>query len=209
MPKFDYIALKKNIKILIKNRNMTQQQLAEVLGMSQSNVSKALNDDEKKCFTVEQLYDIAEHFNVSVDELLGRHTGESTPGGQRGIGAFLAAVLSSGDGKCTRVKVKETVFDPYHAHYGPEIMNREDPENEYWALYFPNYWNPSEEAKSEEEFHQLMAEATAAGNETLNLALNTFLQKYLEILRVYQKGEISKEAYEIVLNDYLSKLKEN
>lgn len=209
MPNFDYMALKKNIKILIKNRGMTQQQLAEVLGMSQSNVSKALNEDEKKCFTVEQLYDIAEHFSVSIDELLGRNAAQGTPGGQRGIAAFLAAVLSSGDGKCTRIKVKETVYDPYHPPYGPEILEQEDPEHEYWALYFPNYWNPSEEAKSAEDFHQLMAEATQVGNETRNTTLNTFIQKYLEILRVYQKGEISKEAYEIVLNDYLSKLKEN
>ena len=207
MPKFDYMTMKKNIKILIRNRDMTQQQLAEVLGMSQSNVSKALNEDEKKCFTVEQLYEIAEHFNVSIDELLGHRTVETTPGGQRGIGTFLAAVLSSGDGKCTRVKVKEMIYDSYRPPIGPE--DYEPSEHEYWALYFPNYWDPSEEAKDEEEFRELMAEATQAGNETRNPALNTFIQKYLEILRVYQKGEISKEAYEIVLNDYLSKLKEN
>lgn len=209
MPKFDYVALKRNIKILLKNRSMTQQQLAEVLGMSQSNVSKALNEEEKKCFTVEQLYDIAEHFNVSMDELLGRSTAKSTPGGQRGIGAFLATVLSSGNAKCTKVKIEERVYDPYHPPYGPEILEQEEPAHEYWALYFPNYWDPSEEAKDEEEFHQLIAEATTVGNETRNPALNTFIQKYLDILRVYQKGEISKEAYEIVLNDYLSKLKEN
>ena len=55
MQKFDIDILKRNINSLLKNKGVTQQQLADALGMSQSNVSKALSEREKKCFTVEQI----------------------------------------------------------------------------------------------------------------------------------------------------------
>ena len=71
MPIFDQNILKRNIKELLKNKNITQQQLAQTIGMSQSNVSKALSEGDKKCFTVEQIYSIADHFGVSIDWMLG------------------------------------------------------------------------------------------------------------------------------------------
>ena len=45
MQKFDILILKRNINSLLKNKGVTQQQLADVLGMSQSNVSKALSEN--------------------------------------------------------------------------------------------------------------------------------------------------------------------
>lgn len=63
-----------NIKNLMKNNNMTQQELAEVLDMSQPNISKALSVSDTKSFTLDQVVGIAKHFNVTVDWLLGNET---------------------------------------------------------------------------------------------------------------------------------------
>ena len=70
MSVFDRDILITNIKNLMSNTNTTQEKLAKALGMSQPNLSKALNPKDKKCFTVAQLVEIADHFNVSVDELV-------------------------------------------------------------------------------------------------------------------------------------------
>jgi transcriptional regulator with XRE-family HTH domain len=52
----------------MKANNITQQKLSKILGMSQSNVSKALSLNDKKCFTLNQVVGIADHFGVSIGE---------------------------------------------------------------------------------------------------------------------------------------------
>lgn len=56
MQKFNVDILKQNISTLMKNEGVKQQELADIIGMSQSNISKALSLKEKKCFTVEQIF---------------------------------------------------------------------------------------------------------------------------------------------------------
>ena len=56
----------RNITQLMKDNGITQEKLADILGMSQPNVSKALSLRDKKCFTLDQVVGIAEHFGVSI-----------------------------------------------------------------------------------------------------------------------------------------------
>lgn len=74
MHNHDFSILKRNINILIKEKGVTtQDKLGEIIGKSQSSVSKALSTDNKSAgFTVEQICRIADHFEISIDELLGR-----------------------------------------------------------------------------------------------------------------------------------------
>ena len=83
MQKFDILILKRNINDLLRDKGTTQQQLADALGMSQSNVSKALSEKDKKCFTVEQIFGIADFFGVSIDWLLGFETAQKMATGPR------------------------------------------------------------------------------------------------------------------------------
>ena len=53
---------------------MGQEDLAKIAGMSQPNVSKALSDTNKKQFNLDQLFRIAQHFGISIDELVGNTT---------------------------------------------------------------------------------------------------------------------------------------
>ncbi len=57
-----------NISLLIKSRNLTQEELAAALGVSAQAVSKWENNSS--CPDVSLLTDISDFFSVSVDELL-------------------------------------------------------------------------------------------------------------------------------------------
>ena len=52
MPELNFELLQQNIRELIKRNGITQQQLANIAGMTQANVSKALNPGEKNQSTI-------------------------------------------------------------------------------------------------------------------------------------------------------------
>ncbi len=61
------------IKKLLKERNMTQEQLANTLNISKSAVSQNLNG--KSSFDIQNLIRISELFNISLDELISQKSG--------------------------------------------------------------------------------------------------------------------------------------
>ena len=63
MSNYDTDILIENINRLVTENGMTQAQLGEILGMSQPNISKALNKNDKKSFTLDQVIGIAKHFH--------------------------------------------------------------------------------------------------------------------------------------------------
>lgn len=69
MGNYDTGILKNNIKKLMEERNITQNELAENIGCAQSRISYLLTQKGEP--TITQLVDIAKYFKVSVDELLG------------------------------------------------------------------------------------------------------------------------------------------
>ena len=71
MSEWKHDILVENIRALLKRHDMTQQQLAEITGMTQANVSRALNPNDKRHFTLEQVICISQHFGVPIDELVG------------------------------------------------------------------------------------------------------------------------------------------
>ena len=71
MPQLNIFILKGNVRRLLELSSMTQQQFADIVGMSQGNVSKALNPENKKCFTIDQIFIISQYFGVSIDQLVG------------------------------------------------------------------------------------------------------------------------------------------
>lgn len=68
---YDISIMKKNVSKLMSENGITQGQLAESVGMSQSRISKILNSENSDCFTLEQLIAIAGTFHTSTDRILG------------------------------------------------------------------------------------------------------------------------------------------
>lgn len=66
-------------EIFIKNlseiaRGMKQKEIAAIMGCGEATISKYLNPDKKDFPPVDKLHNIAEHFNVSIDWLVGAQT---------------------------------------------------------------------------------------------------------------------------------------
>ena len=76
---YDIGIMKKNISKLMKDKDITQSQLADIAEMNQSRVSKILNPETSDCFTIQQLVAIAQALHVSTDSILGIKTEEVQP----------------------------------------------------------------------------------------------------------------------------------
>jgi len=198
-----------NIKQLMVNNNITQQQLAEILDMSQPNVSKALNQQDGKCFTLAQVYALAQKYNVSIDWLVGNTVAKPPARGPRAIAAFLAECIANKCAKTTTVSVEEEVFEE---DYDPSLpflsYHRTQQTITYPVLYFPNYWSVEESSTTQLEYTELFQEATQCGNETVNVQINKFINHFLEINTLYEKGEMSEEVYNMVVEDFLKRISE-
>ena len=69
--------LKNNVKGLVRNSKKSANEIAEKIGMMQSNFSKCIND-ETRCFSIDQVCKLAKLFDCSVDELVGmKHSAKS------------------------------------------------------------------------------------------------------------------------------------
>ena len=64
------IILAKNLKELMKGENLKQVQLAESIHVSQSAISAWLSG--KKEPSIQSLWLLADYFDISIDELIGR-----------------------------------------------------------------------------------------------------------------------------------------
>lgn len=198
MQKYDIDILKKNVRSLMDEHGTKQEDLAQHLEMSQSNVSKALSLKDKKCFTLEQTCRISDYFNVSVDYLVGKRTAYSAAN-NREIAEMLVTLIESGAVSLSEISMTEHVIPPDDA-YG--TAKEHDADMQYPALFFRNYWTPcGEDIDGSQQF-----ELQAFGNATKNFSINEFLRKFIQIYTVHKKGDLYDETYKAVVQDYLSRV---
>lgn len=211
MPSFNRDILIQNIEIQLKKKNITKSKLAEALGMSQPNVSKALNANEKKCFTLEQIVNIADYFNVTIDSLIGSPKVDTivSADSPRDIAAFLAKCLENEKAKLGLYEVEETVFvedyDPREP-YSPYKQTTQTVS--YPILYFSDHWQISDYAETDEDYMELTQEAFQCGNKTANVPINNFLNHFIQIHGLYKKGQLTEETYKTVVQDLLNHVPE-
>lgn len=213
MPNFDPDILIRNISMLMEDSGMTQEQLADILGMSQPNVSKALSRKDGKCFTLDQVVGIAKHFGTSVDKLVGNNSEQAVKTGPRGVAAFIASVIESHDAKYTTVEIEEEVYEVkqlYNVFNGYENSSEVCQKKiSYPAIYFPDYWKvPTPSSNQDEEAMALRAEAEQIGNDSRMMPVNDFIRKFIQIFEIYESKGLDEEAYRVVVENYLSKLRE-
>lgn len=203
-----------NIRSLMKANNITQEKLADILGMSQPNVSKALSLKDKKCFTLDQVVGIANYFGVSIDFLVGNRSAKSQETGPRAVAEYLTKVIENHDAKYTTVEIEETVYElkeHYNVFSGP-VYEASSPEKRivsYPAIYFPDYWQLPDPADVDRDtFDEMEAEARQIGNESRMKPVNDFIRKFIQIFEIFDNKGVDEDAYRTVVDNYLSKLRE-
>ena len=70
----ELIMIKRNIKKFLNNHKpkISQKEIGELIGVDQSRISKILSEEDNSFIRVDQLIMIANHFDLSLDELAGR-----------------------------------------------------------------------------------------------------------------------------------------
>lgn len=199
--------LKENVNILMKEKHITQQQLADEIGMSQANLSKALNINHKKCFTVEQLYKVSQYFGISIDDLIGNNAANKMYSSPRYIFTFLSKLLQNHSVKFMPIEVEEVSYHPFR---DGDIWDCETVKEKvkYPAIYFPKYLDAAYIADSEQEFEELRDVFYQAGNISQFDEMNETLKKLINVYTLYSKESIPKDAFEMILKGYIESLKE-
>lgn len=205
MPKFDNDILLRNIKFQMEKSHETQKQVADAIGMSQPNFNKAINGVDSKLFTLEQLYNISQHFNVSIDRLMSNDASWSLS--TVDICKFLVKLIENDVAVFTDCELSETV-------YGPDPIFPEVPgdykhveENHYNGLVFNIYREEFSDCKTDLEVQARLAEYRDAGNAYYKqTAINEFIKNYLDVFKLYKQGAFSKEIYEAAVDGLLQKV---
>lgn len=113
MPDGNYEMLVKNIEMLMQNKSMIPAVLICETGIAQSQVIKALNLTQKTQFTFEQIWTIADYFNVSIDYLVGRKSATiiTEQSSNKEICKFLTQLVESETITCPEIRIKEDMYE--------------------------------------------------------------------------------------------------
>ena len=190
-----------NIKMLMENNKVKQEELAEYLGMSQPNVSKALNKTNKKSFTLDQVVGIAKRFNVSVDMLVGNLKKEEPKLSPRFIAGFLSSLIASKDAKYFTYEKEELIYEPDDTYgYLQQTYSPKKTKISYPAIYLPSYLTLLCDYD--------VIDAQQCGNATRMIPVNNFLKQFNDIWKIYRKGDLPEETYDVVVSDFLKNVPE-
>ena len=205
MSELNFDLLEKNIRILIQNQHITQQKLAEITGMTQANVSKALNPHENKHFTLEHIYRISQYFGISIDKLVGNTAPEQAEVNPRTAFEFIIKFMCAKKIRTAEMVVKETI---YEHEEGKEEYTPKETEITYPVFYFPDYEQLSDYflSPSDEPAFDLHMQFCSTGNQTSYFRLNEVLKKIIPLTQMYLKDDIPEEAFQMIVDGYLNAL---
>ena len=202
--------LVKNIEKLRDANHMSQHELAEIAGTQQSRISKLLGADDSARFSIEQVYKLAEHFNVSIDYLVTGKEPQPTTS-KRQICEVLVQLFDKYHLKHNTLVRNEELEIPVTVYEGKVELPGTDTEvrrMEYNTLYFPIVWdrNPDREY-TEDELDNLQSDLLFFGNGLEdNMAINKFLSAYIPIHELHDAGKMPDEAYKFTINSLLENL---
>ncbi len=198
--------LKENIERLRKENGWSQKELGEKIGLEQSNISKCLSGG--RCFTLEQVWRLADLFETSVDELLG-NTRKGNKDSIEDICKFLGRLITQQIIVPAKISVHELIWAKNELESGEVLGYSQNPEvvNTYIALYFPNY-EQIEDNLADIPLQAKLSEFGMCGNSLpYGIEVNKFLNKFLSTLSKYNKGILDEEEYEAIIKTYLKSLK--
>lgn len=180
---------------------MKQKDIAKIMGCTEGTMSKYLNQSKTDFPTVEMLYNLAQHFNVSIDWLVGnsqdpRAKEKLSP---REICKMLLSIYNSymhfSFGQYT-VTEDCYVSREYNGEFYGDT-NHSTKNNTYIAMYF------SEWAEFDNE-DDLWMYAQTGNDMPSNACINKFLSRLKEITGMLKRGNLNQEMYDRLLESYLN-----
>ena len=206
MPNYDKSILFRNIKEYMNINHITQISLADRLGMSQPNISKALNVNDKKSFTLAQIIDISDYFKISVDKLLGRDIEENFSLSLRSIAKMLVRLIENDDIRFIESPVEE---DAYELEFDYEEMTERVAYNKktvnYKCFYFPLYWSIPNDIPYHDQ-QELYYERNQVGNGSRHDKTNSFIDTFYSIFLLYKQKMLNEESYKTVIESLINNL---
>lgn len=196
-----------NIQSLMDKDNLTQQQLADAIGMSQSNFNRAINNKDGQRFTLEQVCNIANHFNVSVDCLLGFEK-ESTKKSEREICSLFTSLLEQRKLIKVDTSREEEIYTPFVLFNEPPDFMREKKTVHYPAFFFPSYIDVGPlDRFTDEQIEEFRSDIYYNGNhDEANKRINAFFEKYFQIYEMYLRNQITEELFHEITEKFLDDL---
>lgn len=203
MRKFNNDILIANVSMLMSNNSITQEKMAQELGMSQPNFNHAIHNTGGKRFTIEQIFDISHFFGVSIDWLMGNQEGDAiTP---KSAAKFITEAVSSGVAKFTPITVEEDNYCASETQRPGEVSKVT---SNYLAVYFPSYFDPNEGIETEEDYQARQADLYACGNQTPFWALNAYLSKFEGFCKLRKSRSMDEEDFQTLVAKHLDKIEE-
>lgn len=207
MPIYDNEILKDNIEKLQKDNGLNQESFAKKAGISQSRLSKLLGSDEGARFSIEQVCNIANEFNVSIDYLV---TGKEPKviNSTRKICEILVQLFEDYYLKHTdfsREEEIQQVIYSYQDGYNIPDIECSKKEIKYNALFFSQCWYPNPNRDyTDDELDSLRDEAYQSGNELIHsIEINKFLNAFIPIFELYDAAKMPNEAYKYTVQSLL------
>lgn len=190
------------LKQLMDKNGINQTKLSKIIGMPQSNISKSLKDGAQEFFTVYQIYAIAEHFNQSIDEMLGRKNANSYS--EEYIARLIVNQIEEHKAGFT-----EITKDDYYYYGSPyDVMEPQIEHCTYSAIYFRNTKEYlTIDQFTDDEIDDLQMESyNGADILQENIRLNEFIRKFRKLYDLYTHNAIDEDDYRTILNKYYQEL---
>lgn len=206
----NYEILLQNIEMLMRKENMIAADLIRDTGIAQSQVSKAMNRNEKTQFTFEQIWKIADRFKVSIDFLVGRKPEQATnePLSNKEICKVLIQLIESEVITRADLSIEEHMYVEFEGpnNFGYPYEYRKE-ENPYIMFYFSNYINPDVTGCSQEQLDELEFDCQTQGNfNEKSKEINDFLDYYFKFYDLYKHNNLPRELFEQAIADRLDKM---
>ena len=117
-------------------KGMKQKEIASIMGCTEGTMSKYLNPDKKDFPPVDKLYNLSQHFNVSIDWLIGVEKKEEPEQklSARAICEMLISIYNSVPFDFEEIQKTEDCADYFDGNYG--TIEIKESQNTYHSLYF-------------------------------------------------------------------------
>lgn len=199
--------LTQRINDLRNKKNITQETLAKEIGMSQPNFNRAINQKNGQRFTLEQVFKIAQYFEVSVDYLLGNNK-PSDKKTEKDICAFFTNLLEQRKLVKVPFSREEEIDTPYTSPTGNPDCSFEKKKISYDAFIFPKHFDPGPlDRFDEERIDDLRSDILYYGNsDESNKRINSFFAKYFQIYEMFLHAQMSEELFHEITEKFMADL---